>query len=92
MTQPNPQTELLQKDIEYLARNVQTMTNVTDKRFEAVATEQLHQWTEIKELGKTMTDMRLTLKGIGMTAALYSSIGSSIASAVVVYLVIRLIG
>jgi hypothetical protein len=92
MTHPSPQTELLQKDIEHLSTNVLNMSTVMDRRFDAVATEQLHQWQEIKEGNKEIVDMKLTIKGIASTAAIYSTVGSSVATAIVVYLVMTVLG
>ena len=91
MTEANPQTQLLQKDIEHLCDNVKYMSTTVDKRFDAMATEQAHQWQEIKEGNKQMVDLQLTVRGIGATAAIYSTVGSAVATSVVVFIVMRVL-
>lgn len=94
--QANEQTKIIERDIADLSNNLRIHADNVNERFRDVHTEQQHQWSEIKDTKHILTELRLTVKGIGTSSAIYATIGSIVGSAVVTGIIgvfiVRLLG
>ena len=80
---PNGQTKLIERDIRHLSEKMSDHAKTVEERFLSVAEEQQHQWAEINDTNKILTELRLTVRGVVSSTAIYAAIGSLVGSAVV---------
>lgn len=76
----NAQTQILEREIKHLSDDFTRHADNLERRFTGIADEQKHQWEEIKESQRLLTDLRLKV----VSLAAYATIGSVVGAAVTV--------
>ena len=79
------------KELSRLATSVDNLRETYEKRNSTIDIEQANQWREIRSHDKLMQEQAISINTIATKTALWATLGSTAASAIVVFLIMQVL-